>query len=207
MQLGDFEALIEKLKAHFPENDKVRTSISVDLPEESLTFKSIDEMREYKALPDRLTQFTFYLSASRQAIRLSHVIRRIKAEGPAEAWCAAVVEEGAAYIGSFRVWYSWLRASVESLSAWILVSSVPWLGFVAISRSAAPLRTKVVVLISLFAVWILVGLLVLKPDRMFPVATLVVRDRGSWLRNHNPELALLIAFLALVVAIVALFVH
>jgi hypothetical protein len=212
MQLGDLEALIEKLKSHFAEKEKVSTSISVDLPNEKLGFKSVDEMREYERLPDRLTKFTISLAAASLTSLESIVYiwpfsREIHSEGPSEAWCAAIVEEGAAHIRSFRVWYSWLRTSVESPWGWLLVFSVPWPLTLGILGGAAPGRTKVAVVAALSAVCILWGTMLFRPDRMLPVGTLVVRDRGTWLRNHIPELTLLFMFLTLLVAVIALFVH
>jgi hypothetical protein len=50
-------------------------------------------------------------------------------------------------------------------------------------------------------------MLLIESERMLPAGTLVVRDKSTWLRKHNPELVLLISLLTLVVAIVALFGH
>lgn len=197
IDLGELEALWIRLTGLFEKTDKIYSSIELKLPNETLRFDNIHELKQYPYLKGRIREFSLMLSHNdRQVWIRSHRIVNpqavVTARAETEAWCAGATETAYSFLQSYRVWFHWF---VSAPIGWILLSlaNAPGLLRLAFPHSFAPNTTFYAAwLVTLLALGILYGF----RRKLFPAVTLRITEEESFIRRHSAELSLVVALIS-----------
>jgi hypothetical protein len=180
-----------------------------------LRFASLDELVACEELPSEVTDFEFWIRqtdslADRPVDRFLLLRARpdlppfVHADGESESWSAGAVEVVHSFAVQHQASLSWLR----SLPFWpiVLLGFVPSLS--VLIRKYFPGTLELPPQFELVWSLVVVSLVFfqLSKSRYFPPATLVVREQLGFFGKYAVQLSLAIAFVALLVAIVGLFI-
>ena len=211
IDLADLEILLDKLAFQFDGNESV--SIGVEMKHQKLSFKSVDEIKSYKGLPDTIADFNIYISDKETYSKRCHLYASgflgtppsIGAQSDNEAWCAGVVDVAYQFFETKKVWYSFFRGWPLFVFAIFVFPYLPTaITFVApVMGWSIDISPKMG--ITYFTVTLLLALLALFQKKILPASSLVVRETSNFIHRYSTELMLIIALLGLIVAIVGLF--
>lgn len=208
IDLGDLEALVQRLYQLFREEDYIVCKIDIPLKQEYLSFKSVQEIKEYGLLKGRINKFyirifdhhcrSISIRSGGEIIFLSSV----SVSSESEAWCAGAIETISSFLHTRRVWYHWFITWPFTLLALILVG-IPY----AFEKYAQKdvLQNKPFA-IGWLIILILFFILSLAKGKLLPAATLNISNEEGFLRRRAPELTLVIALLSAVLTIIGWFV-
>ena len=194
--LGDFEVLIKRLLALFDAED-VYVSINITLKGEELTFKSVEEIKEYAALKGTVGTFSIWISAGNKRISLRSRLLfgqmpTISAVADSEAWCAGATETAYSFLVAYRRWYSWFIAAPIG---WLLLilGNTPIVAILVLPKGTPV--PKPILIAWLAAVLVLIVLFISR-STLLPAATLRITEEDSFVNKHAAELSLVIALVS-----------
>ncbi|PIX55662.1 MAG: hypothetical protein COZ50_01565 [Zetaproteobacteria bacterium CG_4_10_14_3_um_filter_54_28] len=205
IEIGELEALWQRLVALFENSGDVYGSINIEFPKEKLEFKDVEELRQYPDLKGKVTNFSLWLSKDgrRVSIRSSSLFNPqavVSATAESEAWCAGALETVHSFLKSYKVWYHWF---VSVPLGWVLFifANIPSIAMLARPKDSID---KIVLIGWLAAMIALVFLYVFK-GKLFPASVLRITDEESFVRRHSAELGLIIALTSAVLTVVGWF--
>jgi len=199
--LEELEALVQQLLKFFEGGDP-HISIHIDFPGEDLEFNSFEELRSYTRLPNVVTKFRLGIYDWKTGVN-RHCSLSLSWSDAAKAnavsdnvsWNAGIIGIIKDFAVRNRRWYGGLRR-------WMVFVMVMVIGYL-------PSVTKGVLANTSFAVaWVLTLallclILTLGWERVFPGATLAIRNEPSWLRRYQAEITALGALVSAVAALLA----
>ena len=196
LTVGEAEVLERELRTLFQR--EVNSHFSITMGSDECRFATVDEIRgAANTLPAVVHDFAFWVSGGiedhRYVLFSSSGRPSVSVQASDYGWCAAVVATCQRATQRSKRWYSALRAwhfFILAMTAGLL-PGVP-LSFV---------KGKVVVGPMGALAWLLLWVIFFAFNRVFPPASLVIREEESWVKRHTPELTLLLSLAALVVAV------
>lgn len=198
------------MKSYFSDDTTLYTSIDINLPGEKLTFATVQEVRDFKGLPPRISDFSVYLSPrlDQRGISLrSHQAfsgdAYVAVEGDNEAWCTAVCEECARFIGQHRAAHWWVRNKYfgRALLISLLVGPLVLIG--RVREMLAPWVLDVWTMVNTLVVVLFLFVSIAK-QRIAPSAAIIIDRDGSWLRRNSTEVIALLTLISAAAAVLAL---
>jgi hypothetical protein len=202
LSLGELELLWKRMGEVFTGDDKVRKSLSFSIPNESLEFDSIDELRAYPALRGQVTNFSVSMSRGTESITVKtggffSVVPILKVRGHTDLWCASAVEAVLGVINRNRTWYWWLLRLPFTLLfflAALFPLGINWL----LSREVK--FSPPVTLAWLSAVMTL-GFISFTHERLLPQATIVISNELGFIRRYGAEIGLALGVVSFIASI------
>jgi len=200
LTVGQAEILERELRSLF--QGEVGSHFSITLDADEYRFDTADEIRGAAAtLPAVVHDFSLWVSAwpaDDRYVSLSASGRpSVSVQASDYGWCAAVVATCEKATRQYKRWYSSLRA----WHFWVLATAAGLLP----GALATFFKAKVVVGLMGTLAWLLLAALLwvifFAFNRVFPPASLVIREQESWVKRHTPELTLVLSLAALVVAV------
>ena len=200
LTVGQAEVLAQELRGLF--HGEVSSHFSITLGADEYQFDTADEIRgAATTLPAVVHDFSlwvtawpldYYVSLSASGHPFS-----VSVQSPDYGWCAAVIATCERATRQCKRWYSPLRAWHFCVLA-TAASSVT-------GTMLGVFKAAVVVSLMGTVAWLLLTALrwviCVAFNRVFPPASLVIREREAWVKRRTPELTLLLSLAALVVAI------
>ena len=201
LQVGELELLWQRMHQMFEPGSIGKESIDLSLPSERLHFDSLEELRSYKQMRGRVTNFSLRIVASSTSITLKtgglfSNIPTLKVEGDSDIWCAGAVEAVMSVVQRNRTWYWWLvRAPLATL--FFLASVGPYF-----YNWVTPgiVKVSVPLVIAYVSLVFTLGFLFLTRDKLLPTATLVFTNDLGFIRKYGAELGLVLGLISLAVA-------
>lgn len=203
----ELEVLISRLTSLFDDPDDVYCSIDIRLKNEALEFSSVDEIKGYKSLKGKVTNFSVWLSKGGMSITIRtnmfiSSLVTVSAKADNEAWCAGAIETVDSFIASHRTWYHWF---------------IKWpFGYFLIAIAFAPLAIEKLGFNELFSnailssAWLFLimflAVLYLTKGKFLPAAILRISNEEGYLRRKAPELSLIVALLTALLTVIGWFV-
>jgi hypothetical protein len=187
----------------FDSDVPMRRSIVV-WPSESerLEFDTIEELLACRELRGEVTKFELVVEQRGKAVRLqSHIswldVPFLEATADTDTWCAAAFEAVLLVVRRNSLWYGWtLRALI--LPAY-LVALLATFTTDRILEGAS--STKFILSSALVATLLALTYLLLRKDRLLPLASIVFTEERGFLRRFAGELGLLLAVAGIVLSI------
>ena len=209
IDLGELESLMNKLLVLFGNNKLLCCHIKVNLKNEEFTFRSVDEMRSFKGLPEYITSFNIFILAD-SAIYSINIYSssglspqpKIIAESDNEAWCAGAIEVVYQFAQPHRIWY-------DRFYGWPLNVFMPIYAFSPIMIKTLKLTStsgSLSFIITWFIGYVLVFALFFARHRLLPGAIIVTTSKENIWRRYAPEITLIIALLSLLASVAGLFI-
>lgn len=208
IDLGDLEALLQRLCQLFDDQTRIYCKIEIHLRQESMTFESVAEIKEYNALKGRVTKFYIrifdrdYRSISINSGSNIFYQSTVSANSESEAWCAGAIETVTSFLQTRRVWYHWFIAWPYMLLVFIM-AGIPYVINKLIANDFLknkPFAIGWLIIILLFAI------LSLSREKFLPSASLTISSEEGFLRRRAPELTLIIAMISALLTIIGWFV-
>ncbi|OYY95352.1 MAG: hypothetical protein B7Y41_02295 [Hydrogenophilales bacterium 28-61-23] len=208
LSIGELEALWARLAALFDDPADIYSSIDVRLPGEQIEFASLEELKQYAALPPRITSFYIRLRKGERRVSIrsgkywATTNAKVSASSETEAWCAGAIETVYSFVQSHKVWYHWFLSAPVGW-ALVLVGNAPWL-----ASAFMPKGSKIEMPIVIGWAGIVATLLILyfAKERVLPAGIIQVADRDGFIQKHVAELSLGIAVISAILTIVGWFV-
>jgi hypothetical protein len=209
LDLGEFELFITRIIGLYNEPASVHIIITVELPSESLQFSTMEEMRQYRDLPERITLFSVYVSAMDEVVAVysgrvhTYPVRPyVIATSGSEAWCAGAVETVYQFIQNHKLWYHWFVSAPMGWIVWFLFC-IPSL---AIWFAPTSFQLVLAVILGWYGMCLTLFLLYINREKLLPASTLHIAERQGFIRAHIAELSLAVAVLSAILMIVGWFV-
>lgn len=202
LERGDLELLWQRMTALFESGTSLRSTISLSLPSQRLTFDSLQELSDYQMLRGRVTKFSLEIRQNNRLVALStgglfSTAPLLKVQGDSDVWCAGAIEAVVNVITQRRVWYFWL-VRFPFTSVFFLLGIIPWI-------KAGPFGTYPNIPTSLLLSWItitcLFGYFSFFKDRLLPVATITFTREMGFVRKYGSELGLILGVISLALAV------
>jgi len=187
VSLDDLRTLALSLLRHFPDN--ANPHFEIKQGSQSFSADDVDELKSLSALPNYVHGFSVSVSSWKDGKRFylsadtAHLYCSI--EGPDGAWSASIKHEVEAFIIQHRRWF-WgvrkYRIGVVLLIAYIILLSIgPQLSFV---------HRKDIAILAYLLMVVMANLLIFKWwDKLFPWATLTIREEPLWIKRYKDEVA------------------
>jgi hypothetical protein len=211
LSISELEALWSRLTKLFNDSAHLYTTVEIELPLQKLKFENLEELKEYKHLPSRVTNFDIWLSQEERRITIGSHQRRwgsratVRATAEAEAWCAGAIETVFSFVQSYKLWYGWFLSKPVFL-ALNLMAVAPAVAMMATGghlERVHPFLNEHLAVVTIGwpgAVYSLV-LLWLANNRLLPSAVIRMSDSEGFFRKHATELQTASFLIAAVVAI------
>lgn len=208
IDLGDLEALLQRLCQLFDSQAVVRCKIEISLKQESLTFKSVDEIKEYGALKGSVAKFFIRIfDMNCRSISVSSGCRifyqaTVSANAESEAWCAGAIETVTSFLQTKRVWYHWFAAWPYTVLI-LIMAGIPYAIGKIIEKDFFKNKSFA---IGWLITMLLFAILSISRERFFPAGSLTITSDESFLRRKASELTLIIAIISALLTIIGWFV-
>lgn len=202
--IPELESLEAKLRPHFPA-EECKTSITVEFKNNKIHFDSIAELKAHQHLPDQIT--TFYLWMGSGDFRFRIYARdyfgssgSISAESNDEVWCISILEIAYPTFYTNKKWSNVfslfpLGYSIFFLTAFPVILQI--FGKLPNSFKGSVFITWAITLTICFIAYVF-------HNAYNPKAILRLRPIESLVMRNYKGITLIIAFLALIVAIIGL---
>lgn len=201
-ELATFEHFLNEMAKEFPSGNP-SVSISVKMPGESLSFKSVEEMRQYQALPFRISNLTVqigdYLSKDARHLYLGNSaldLPQVSVEGSSEVWCAGLIEKMRLFAKQHRSWYWFIKP-------WMLmILNLSTSAAVAVGLTS-PFQYRLSLLGkgSLIIFLCIVIYLCFCYGQIFKPFVLISGLKESWLKKYSTELTIAAAMVSALAAL------
>lgn len=202
LHMGDLELLWGRVVQLFEPTEKIKTSISLSLPSERLEFDSFEEMKQYRQLRGRVTNFSIEASQGNKSVLirtggLFSNVPTLKAKADSDVWCAGAVEAVMSVIRSNKVWYFWfIQAPIGFL--FMLSALAPYIrNWLVPNAGAVPLPLA----IAWITVAVVLGFLAFTKEKLLPPATITFTSELGFIRRYGSELGLLLGLVSLILAV------
>jgi hypothetical protein len=202
LQMGEMELLWQRMQQLFESTMTRKESIELSLPSERIQFDSLDELKAYKQIRGRVTNFTLRISQGSTSVTvktggLFSNVPTLKAEGDSDIWCAGAVEAVISVVLRNRMWYWWLiRAPLMLL--FVLAAMTPYLHNWLLSRE---LKMSPVVAMAWLSIVFTLGFIAFTRDRLLPTAALVFTNDLGFIRRYGAELGLALGVISLIASL------
>ena len=211
VDIADLGLLWQRCVALFTEGNRLHSTLTLELPGETLKFSSMEELAAADGLPAKVLKFSLWMSEGDRhvSLRSSSLLwsrPEVSASGETEAWCAGAVETVYAFLANHKATYSWFIAAPLG---WMLVlfAYVTPLGLALASKYVQPeLRIPLAAAYGWGALIVVLSLLFFARARLFPMTVLTLREEQGFLRRHVAELSLFVAVVSAVLSIIGWFV-
>jgi len=189
---------------------EVRSTLTIELPSESLEFKTFQELEGFADLPPEIRKLSlrFFDDNRHLSVRSASLIGDrpvVDARGESEAWCAGAVETVYAFIANHKAPYSWFIGFPFGWLMFVLCFAMPAALTVMQKVSPEPVRLPPFA----FASWLLLlaacSFMFFFRNSLFPMSTLTIRESRGFLGRNLAEIGLLVAFLSFLVSCIGLF--
>lgn len=206
VDMSELGLLWTRLIGLFDKPEEVRSTMTVELPGETLDFDSFEELRDYPGLPATLSKFSLGIAAvgygdghNQRRIMLEsnpllESLPEIYASGESEAWCAGAIETVLSFVQPHKLWYSPVVSAPAGRILYALLMFVMGASIFFPKDYKIPL----VFLYGLGAFALTLAMLYFGRRRLFPVCEISVRQKTGFVRNHIGELSLLVALISAV---------
>lgn len=206
LTLVELELLWSRLTALFDTPEGIYGTIDITLPSEQLEFRSVEELKNYNALPPQITRFWIRLAKGERNvnIRMGQFLSRpeVSAHAETEVWCAGAIECVTTFTRAHKLWYSWFLAMPLGW-ALVLISNVPTIVLALLPKGTQMERP-------LFLAWLAIlatlGVLYVARSWLLPSCVIQVSTTEGIFKRRASELSLLIALISAVLTIVGWFV-
>lgn len=202
LERGDMELLWQRMLALFDSAFPIRSKISISLASERLTFDTMQELIDYKALRGQVTKFTFEIRQGQRMVSLSSgglftIAPTLKVEGESDVWCAGAIEAVLHILRQRRVWYFWLKHFPFTLVFFGLTLS-PWLKIGPFQHFPS---VSLGMLLAWLAMTIVFGYFSFYKAQLLPAASIIFTRELGFVRRYAGELGLILGLLSLIVAV------
>jgi hypothetical protein len=201
-ELATFEHFLNEIAKEFPSGN-THLSINVKSPGENLSFKSVEEMRQYQNLPFRIGNLTVHIgdygwedSRSLYLGNSAFDLPKVSAEGPSEAWCAGLVEKMRLFARQHRSWYWFIKPWVV-----FILNTLALVALVVGLNGPSNYRIPIVGLLSLMIFWLIILYLTFSYGRIFKPFVLISGFKESWLKKHSTEITIAAAIVSALAAL------
>lgn len=207
LDVASLELLHEKLADLFDSEEGLHTSITLNLPDETLTFESVEELKSTH-VPRNARRFSISLSqwTVGKSIRISsgsffNFRPSVSATSSSEAWCAGAIETVLTSAKLNRRWYHWLHSlplGVIVLIAFNAMNILQLFGIKNFVKNYPEFALAwLVSVIALTAIW------AFRP-KIFPGATIITNNNEPFIRRYAGELSLLLTAISVILTIIGL---
>jgi hypothetical protein len=206
-EIADLDLLWSKLNELFDKDAATHSSVVFRLPNEKLSFESMEELRE-ATLNSNIKRFSISFFQSDRSVYISagsmlNYFASVSATSSSEAWCAGAVETVTSAAKANKRWYHWLMSLPLGLIL-LVISNLPTL-LIAIrgndtALTSSPLRLVAwyVAIAALLAIWFFRPVLL-------PASTIITANSESFIKKHAGELSLFVAVISAVLTLIGLF--
>jgi hypothetical protein len=205
LDLDDLELLRERLLDLFSQENTVICSIDLKLKRESLEFTNVEELRSYKGLRGRVTDFrlSIFQLGQRVSVRSGYLLDSkpyVSATSSSEAWCAGAIETASSFLHSKRQWYFWF-VSWPIAPILVVFGNIPLLARMLLPRT---MHIQGMALGSWSLMMIALVVLYFTKGSLLPSASIIITREEGFLRRHIGELSLLVAIASAVLTVIGL---
>lgn len=202
LHMSELELLWERVQQLFEGSNTRKESIDLSLPSERLQFDSLDELKAYRQLHGRVTNFALRISQGNMSVTIKTEglfsnVPTLKVEGDSDIWCAGAIEAVMPVVLRNRLWYWWLirtplmllfflGAMMPSLYNWLLSREL---------KMSTPLAT------TWLAVVLALGFIGFMREKLLPAATLEFTNNFGFIRKYGTELGLALGLIAIVASL------
>ena len=205
LDIDDVELLQKRLLELYSGVDTPRCWIELKFKRETLEFANVDELRGYKGLRGRVTDFSLYAfqGDKRVSIRTGGILDPkpyIRATSSSEAWCAGAIETVNSFLLSRRQWYFWFISWPIGLIL-VFLSNVPFLAKLLLPKT---MHIQGIALSSWLLVLLTLAVLYFSKSSLLPTASIIITQEDSFIRRHIGELSLIVAVASAVLTVVGI---
>ncbi|MCW5298874.1 hypothetical protein DXT88_11895 [Herbaspirillum lusitanum] len=201
LDLAELDLLWQRLLKLFDGDGYLHSEITINLNRsESLSFNSVEEIKDYKLVASSASDFTLSISKGGKSIRLMTSLSFfnravVLARGEDEAWCAGGIEVVVSFLQNHKCWYRMLALMPFGVLLVIMTNLPTVLG---IYKDGNKISTF------MFVAWILIlvvfGILAVFRNKFFPSGRLIFTREENVVKRYSAEITLAIAVFAAVVA-------
>lgn len=206
--LGSF---VSKTTALF--KDEASVSIVVNLRKQKLTFSSVEELKNYVDLPERLTNFELWFRGKSpgptiwiQSSGLLFYRPEAHVSSNDEVWCVGAMDVIAQSLAAQKTWYSWFAGWVLTISALAAPFFFGLIGGLVKFATGNPLLATPLIAVSWTALYAVLLVLFLFRSLLLPSAVLEIRTTENLVHRYAPELTVLLAVITVLLTIIGWFV-
>ena len=210
ISVAELEVLWIQLQKLFDEGEnKKYGSITITLPSEKLVFDTIEELKQYKHLKGKVSNFSLMLSeySSQRHITISsgytlNPQALLRAAGDNEAWCAGVIEVVMSFLQNHKAWYSWF---VTAPLGWclVLLINVPTIHSLFLTKEE---KIDKFFLAAWIAITITIAIIYIGRTKLLPSSIIRLSNEESFIKKYGIELSLIIAIVSAILTIIGWFV-
>ena len=189
----------------FDSATQVTTSIEFSMPDEKFQFDSIDELKSYRQIKGRVTNFAIRISQGNKKLSvrtggLFSTVPTVKAEADTEIWCAAALEAVENLIRANKVWYGWFvywpLGTIQFLLAiapWVIYWFYPPI-------NEAPTAAY----LTWFVVLLLLSIITYPNNKLLPPAAITFTNELGFIRRYGAEIGLVLGLVSIVLGLLSL---
>jgi hypothetical protein len=202
LQMGELELLYKRMSEVFADTQPTRRSIALSIPNESLQFDSVEEIKGYSELRGRITNFSISMSCGAQSITVKSGgffsnTPILKVQGESDLWCASAVEAVSMVINRNKTWYWWLVRLPFTL-LFFLAAMMPYALNWILSKEV---KFSPAVSFAWFSTVMTLGFVTFTREKLLPQAAIVITNDLGFLRRYGAEIGLALGVLSFVSAI------
>lgn len=204
ISIAELELVWSKLKTLFDETEPLFVSTaSIELPNETLRFQSLEDLRNHTFVVPRAKSFYLYLRYGRRSVFFSSsgtfgLPGKVATTAETEMWCAAAQEAVFSVVSQHKVWHHWVHPNAPLVL--LLITLVFWKAFESYSQAADP-RYQGILMLGYFATVVFLLLLVFGRNQVLPLTTLRLTQHESFLRKHELEIKIALASIVAVATV------
>jgi hypothetical protein len=206
LELDDLELLQDRLLELFSQESTVSCSIDLKLKRETLEFTNVEELRSYKSLRGRVTDFRLliYQRGQSVSVRSGYLLDSkpyVSATSSSEAWCAGAIETASSFLQSKRQWYFWFVSWPIALIL-VIFGNTPLLVRLLLPKT---MHIQGMALGSWALMMLALCVLYFTKGSLLPSASIIITPEEGFLRRNIGELSLLVAIASAVLTLIGLF--
>lgn len=200
--MGEFELLFQRMVDVFADSKPTQQKISLSVPNESLQFESVLELREYKELRGRITNFSISMSCGAKSINVRSggffsSAPVLKVQGDSDLWCASAIEAVAMVINRNRAWYWWLMR-LPFTFLFLIASMLPYLVNSIYSKEVT---FSPAVSLAWLSTVLTLGFIAFTHEKLLPQAAIVVTNDLGFLRRYGAEIGLVLGVFSFIASV------
>lgn len=207
LSLSELSILWDRLHLHFNDEDTLAW-IDIRLNSEKLHFDNAEELTQYASnLPNKILSFSIAVceSGSNKNVFICssgnfNSSGQVTAESSSESWCAGVIEDVYSYLDSHKLWYNSLnRAPLGYLIFTLFNAPILATGAGQLKNMSSAIG------VGWLIAFLSVVLLYIFRSKLFPSMIIQVDESEGFIRKHSSLIALLLAFISLIVTTYGVF--
>lgn len=206
ISIDELDALWQILSKLFSENEGVRKTLTVKLPNEELEFSSIKEIQEYKFSRNNLSNFriSFYGDQSSISISTGYILEKlpsVSARSTQDGWCQYAIESTLNFIKNHKTWHgAILKLPIVRIFLLLLISLLT----VAIN-APSDFKLPEYLKISIPGTFISLFLVMVIRDKLIPGAIITTENNEAFYKKYVVEITLAIATISMIASVISIF--